>query len=194
MWYNFGPTPLRIAMLTRLLQTVVSFVAFVVTAPGALPIQDSPEKLILERAVAASRKAEPGWRFITATLNAPPLMDEQLGAASGSWYKSSDDSTGSWYRSLDESTRVGVTIYTIATTDAADRWLYRHAHGGAAKGWTVVTYEFGDGATMATYPDPRGFTQYQTTIRKGRFLVVLSGRSQETIERFANVLIAAISN
>ena len=162
---------------------------------GAPATQDSPENLILKRAAAASRKAAPEWRFISAIVNAPgPLMDEQLGVAAGSWLKSWDESTGSWYRSLDESTQIHVTIYTIATAEAADRWLNRRAHGEVAKGWTVETYDFADGATMATYPDPRGFTQYETAIRKGRFLVILSGRSKETIERFANIVITAISN
>src|SRR3954452_624300 len=158
-------------MLTRLPRSVVSLVALVLTIQGASATQDSPERLILGRAVAVSRKAEPEWRFISAILNEPgPLMKEQLGAAAGSWEKQSDPST-----------QVFVTIYTIATGDAAERWLYRQSHGEIAKGWTVVTYEFGDGANMATYPDPRGFTQYETTIRKGRFLLKLSGRSQKTI-------------
>jgi hypothetical protein len=167
-----------------LLRPVVLLIALVVTTQVASATQDSPENLILRRAVAASGKAEPEFRFVSAIVNAPgPLMDEQLGVAAGSWYKS-----------LDESTGVHVSIYTIATADAADRWLYRQAHSEVAKGWTVVTYEFGDGANMATSPDPRGFTQYQTAIRKGRFLVMLGGRSKETIERFANILITAISN
>jgi len=178
-----------------LLRPVVLLIALVVTTQAASATQDSPENLILRRAVAASGKAEPEFRFVSAIVNAPgPLMDEQLGVAAGSWYKSLDESTGSWYKSLDESTGVHVSIYTIATADAADRWLYRQAHSEVAKGWTVVTYEFGDGANMATSPDPRGFTQYQTAIRKGRFLVMLGGRSKETIERFANILITAISN
>jgi hypothetical protein len=63
-----------------------------------------------------------------------------------------------------------------------------------SNGWTVVPYEAGDGATMSTYPDPRGFTQYEMAIRKGRFLVMVSGRSKETIERFAKTLLTAISN
>jgi hypothetical protein len=110
-------------------------------------------------------------------------MDEQLGAAGGSWERVSDGST-----------RISVAVYTIATPEAAAGWLYRQAHGEVADGWTVVTYEAGDGANMGTYPDPRGFTQYETTIRKGRFLVKVSGRSEETIKRFAQILVAAISN
>jgi hypothetical protein len=166
------------------LRTVVSLLALIVAAQGVSATQDSPENLILARAVATSRRVEPEWRFTRSILNAPgPLMDEQLGVAGGSWEWLSDSST-----------LVGVTVYTIATAEAATRWLYRQAHGEVAKGWTVVTYEAGDGANMSTYPDPRGFTQYETTIRKGRFLVTVSGRSQETIERFAKILVTAISN
>jgi hypothetical protein len=171
-------------MLTRLLRTAVSLIALVVTTQAASATQDSPENLILGRAVAASRTSEPEWRFIPAILNLPgPLTDEQLGAAGGSWERSSDSST-----------YISVTVYTIATAEAATRWMSRQAHGAVANGWTVVPYETGDGATMSTYPDPRGFTQYETTIRKGRFLVTVSGRSKETIERFAKILVTAVSN
>ena len=171
-------------MLTRLLRTAVLLIALVVTTQAASASEDSPENLILGRAVAASRKSEPEWRFIPAILNAPgPLMDEQLGAAGGSWERLSD-----------RSTHIGVTVYTIATAEAATRWMDRQAHGEVAKVWTVVTYEAGDGATMSTYPDPRGFTQYQTAIRKGRFLLMISGRSKETIGRFAKLLLTAISD
>jgi hypothetical protein len=68
------------------------------------------------------------------------------------------------------------------------------ASSRVVNGWTVVAYEAGDGASMSTYSDPRGFTQYQATIRKGRFLVTVTGRSQETIERFAKILVTAVSN
>jgi hypothetical protein len=84
------------------------------------------------------------WRFIGAILNGPPLIDEQLGAAAGGWYRSQDDL----------STGVNVEIYRISTTDAAAVWLYRQAHGGVNKEWTVTSYELGDGANMATYVGP----------------------------------------
>jgi hypothetical protein len=171
-------------MLTCLLRTVVSLIALVVTIQSVSATQDSPESLILGRAVAAAQKAEPEWRFISGILNAPPLMDEELGAVAGSWTRSPDIS-------LDD---VNVQVYSVATAAAATRFLYRQAHGGVAKGWTVATYQAGDGANMSAVSDPRGFTQYQTTIRKGRVLVMVSGRSKETIERFANILIRAISN
>ena len=171
-------------MLTRLLRTAVSLIALVVTTQAAPATQDSPENLILGRAVAASQKSEPEWQFTPSILNAPgPLMDEQLGAAAGSWERLSDSST-----------QISVIVYTIATAEAATRWMDRHARGAVANGWTVVTYEAGDGATMSTYPDPRGFTQCETAIRKGRFLVTVSGRSKETIGRFAKILLTAISD
>ena len=47
---------------------------------------------------------------------------------------------------------------------------------------------------MATYDGPKGFTQYETWFRKGRFLVTLKSRSRENIETFAKIVIAAISD
>ena len=174
---------LRIAMLTHLLRTVVWLIALVVATEGASGTQNRPERLILEEAVAASRKAEPEWRFVTAVFNAPPLTGEELGVAAGSWHRLSDPPEN-----------VHVRVHTIATAEAASRWLCRQAHGDVAKGWTVVPYEAGDGANMNTYLDPRGFAQYETAIRKGRFLVFVSGRSQETIERFAKTVVTAMSD
>jgi hypothetical protein len=56
-----------------------------------------------------------------------------------------------------------------------------------------MPYEAGDGANLSTYPDPRGFTQYAMSIRKGRFLLTASGRSKEIVERFARILLTAAS-
>ena len=136
--------------------------------------------LILERAVAASRESEPEWRFIPAIVNAPPPMDGQMGVAAGTWERLSDPST-----------LVGATVSGMTTVEAATRRLERQAHGSMANGRTVVTYEARDGGTMSTYPDSRGFTQYEATIRKDRFLVTVSGRSQETVERFAKIVLTA---
>jgi hypothetical protein len=171
-------------MLTRPVRTAVALVVLVATTQGVPATQDSPENLVVERAVAASRKSEPEWRFIPGILNSLGLlMDEQLGAAGGMWE-----------RLPDESTSIFARVYAIATAESAARWMDRQAHGKAPKGWTVLTYEAGDGATMSTCPDPRGFTQYEATIRKGRFLVLTSGRSKKNVELFANILVAAVAN
>jgi len=47
---------------------------------------DSPETSILGRAATAILKAEPKWRYSEAICTCPPLMDEQLGVAVGTWY------------------------------------------------------------------------------------------------------------
>jgi hypothetical protein len=173
-------TPLELP--SQLLQTIVVTVALGSAVTGIPKPQDRPENLIVRRAVAASRQSNPDWRFISAVVNVPPLMVEQLGVAGGLWERLSDSST-----------RVNVTVYTVATSEAAASWLYRQAHGEVGKGWTVVPYEAGDGANLSTYPDPRGFTQYATAIRKGRFLLMASGRSKEIVDRFAQILLAAAS-
>ena len=79
-------------------------------------------------------------------------------------------------------------IYRISTTDAAAVWLYRQAHGGVNKEWTVTSYELGDGANMATYVGPINPTQYGLYFRKGRFLAHLGGRSKDSVEHFAQIL------
>ena len=110
-------------------------------------------------------------------------MDEQLGAAAGGWYLSLDDL----------STGVSVMVFRISTAEAAAGFLVHEAHGGVAKGWTVTSYEMGDGANMATYVDGTLPTQYQMSIRKGRFLARIHGRSRDTVERFAQFVVAEMS-
>jgi hypothetical protein len=169
-------------MSNQLWQTTVVCVALAGAMPHVAAAQDSPEALIVRRAMAASRQAYPDWAFVPAIMSAPPLIAEQLGVAGGIWDRASDPST-----------LVSVTVYTIASPEAAASWIYRQAHGEVSKGWTVVQYEAGDGANLSTYPDPRGFTQYAIAMRKGRFLLMASGRSKQIVDRFAQILLAAAS-
>ena len=141
----------------------------------------SLEQAILARAVQAARKVSPEWTFIGAICNCPPLMDEEQGVAAGSW------------KLTDVASMIDVRVHTIATEEAATRFLSRQPRD-AAPGWALVPYQAGDGATLGTAPDPRGFTQYAITMRRGRFLVFVSGRSKPTVERFANLLLEAVSN
>jgi hypothetical protein len=163
---------------------IVVSLAMLIGARGVTARQDNPESAILRRAESAVQRAEPGWGFLSHMLNAPPLMDEQLGAAAGGWYRSLDP----------VSTGVNVVIYRISTADAAAVWLDRQAHGDVAKEWTVTRYELGDGATMATYLGPLNPTQYGLWFRKGRFLATVSGRSKDSVEHFARILLAEMSD
>ena len=88
---------------------------------------------------------------------------------------------------------IGVAIHRITTADVAGRFLNRMLTP-VPPGWSVQQYRFGDGAIIATYPDPRGFTQFDMTFRKGQFLARLSGRSQDTIEMFAQSVLTAMAN
>ena len=61
-------------------------------------------------------------------------------------------------------------------------------------GLSVAGYKLGDGANMATYTDKyRGVTQYSIAVRKGKLLGGISGRSKETVERFAQFLVTEMS-
>ena len=163
------------------LMRIVSLIALVIAAQGVSAAQDGPEQAILRRAGAASQKSEPEWTFVNYPCDCS-LGDEQLGVAMGGWERISDG------------TRVGVSVYTMTTTEAAASWLDRHAHGEAPVGWTVVSYQMGDDATMSTYADSSGSTQYQMNFRKGRFLVLMGGRSQDLVKRFAPFVLTAISS
>lgn len=169
-------------MLNQLLPIIVMSIALVGATARLTAPQDRPENRIIRHAIAASQRTNPEWQFVPAIMNVAPLMVEQVGVAGGLWELSSDPST-----------RVSVIVYTVTTVEAAASWLYRQAHGEVAKGWTVVPYEAGDGANLSTYPDPRGFTQYQAAIRKNRFLLTVSGRSKEIVDRFGQILLTATS-
>src|SRR5262249_44879232 len=156
------------------------------------PIRSTPavqdnrhEQLILSRAAAAIHNAEPEWQYITGICNCVSAFTrEQLGIA-----------TGTWHRSLNGSSdHISVDVHGIATAGAAARLIYRETHGNHGKGWSVTSYELGDGANLATYLDMyRGVTQYSIVIRKGRFLGSINGQSRELVERFAQYLVTEMS-
>src|SRR5262245_40825118 len=136
------------------LLTIVS-----VVVPFAFPIRSTPavqdnrhEQLILSRAAAAIHNAEPEWQYITGICDCVSAFTrEQLGVA-----------TGTWYRSLNGSSdHINVTLYGYSTAGIAARLIYRETHRNYGKGWSVTSYKLGDGANMATYLDTsRGVTQY----------------------------------
>jgi hypothetical protein len=174
---------MNMTLVSRQIRGLCLVLLLVCPSHTRLAAQGTPEELILQRAVAAIQTTEPEWTFTTAVCNCFELMKEDRGIAAGSWQKPSD-----------ESTLVLVRVDAISTAKAAARWLSRQSRPRARDGWTHRLYPMGDGATMDTYADPRGFTQFSLIVRKGRFLVTLSARSEETVRRFANVLLTAASN
>jgi hypothetical protein len=106
---------------------------------------ESPERLILSRSVAAIQKVHPEWELVPVICSScPPLMDEQVGQVNGTWRRTTPDQS-----------MIAVAIHRIRTADVAGRWLDRQI-STVPPGWKVQPYKFGDGATMTTYPDPRG--------------------------------------
>lgn len=172
-----------LVMLLSIVSVVVPFTFPIRSTPA---VQDNRhEQLILARAAAAIQNAEPEWRYITGICNCVSAFTrEQVGVA-----------TGTWYRSLNGSSdHINVTLYGIATAGAAARLIYGETHGHHGKGWSVTSYKLGDGANMATYLDTyRGVTQYSITVRKERFLASISGQSRDAVERFAQFLVREMS-
>ncbi len=157
--------------------------AFTAAALCGSPVyaQSPPENQILLKTAAAVLKVEPHWTHsVNVCSDCPPLTDEQLGVASGSWHPRNDD------RDL-----VTVNVHRMRTAAAAARYrdvALRNVH----KGWTTKPYDAGDGAVLATYPDSRGFTQYQLTVWKREFLIVISARSQERLAQFIQFVLEAV--
>ena len=172
----------RIIVPLVVLLTIVS-----VVVPLTFPIRSTPavqdnrhEQLILSRAAAAIHNAEPEWQYIPAICNCL-FSREQLGVAGGTWFRSLNGS----------SDHISVDVFGVATAGAAARLIYRETHRNYGKGWSVTSYELGDGANIATYL--RGVAQYSITVRKGRFLASISGQSKEAVERLAAFLVTEMS-
>jgi hypothetical protein len=164
-------------------RTVISLVVFLATQ-GASAGQDHPENAIVRRVAEAIQKAEPEWRFSTGICNCPPLMQEQLGVAAGSWQRSTDGPM-----------HVSALLYNIETVEAAAKWINEQPHRSQLKGWTVTTYDLGDGANIGVYEDTsRPYTQYSLYVRKGRFLAVISGVSKDNVERVARFFLNEMSS
>jgi hypothetical protein len=144
--------------------------------------QLGPESAILRRAAANIQNVEPAWRFVSAVCDCPPLTDEQVGVAAGSWQQPGD---GTSIRSI------SVRVHAIGNPQAASQWIDRATHMNVQPdGWTIAGYDLGDGAYTATYQDGR---RYEVNFRKGRFLGFVSGESKVDVERFARHLLAAIA-
>ena len=149
-------------------------------AQPAQVAQPGLESAILRRAAANIQTVEPAWRFVSALCNCPPLGDEQVGVAAGSWEQpASGTSVGS----------ISVRVHTMANAQAASQWIDRATHRNA-DGWTVAGYDLGDGGYAATYHDGR---RYEINFRKGRSLGFVSGEGKVDVERFARYLLTAIS-
>src|SRR5262249_46745143 len=132
---------------------IVLLVELLTAHQVASAAQDSrPEHLILARAVAAIHNAEPEWLYTGGVCSCPPLMPEELGVAVGIWHRSLNSSPD----------QIDVQVYSIATADAAARWIYRLAHANVAKKWSFTDYNLGDDATMATFFDTSTGLSYYT--------------------------------
>ncbi len=51
------------------------FIVMLAAGAAVITAQEQPEYLILRRALAAVEQAEPQWRFLSAIMNTPKLMD-----------------------------------------------------------------------------------------------------------------------
>ena len=173
------------------LLTALQVAFFVLTVPIVYRIETvaaaqdiPPDGLILARAAAAIHNAEPEWEYIPAICNCLGLKREgRLGVAIGTLNRSLNGS----------SEHIDMGVSRIATAGTAARWIYRERYGHHRKGLSVIGYNLGDGANMATYTDTyRGVTQYYIAVRKGKLLASTSGQSKEAVERFARYLLTAI--
>jgi hypothetical protein len=112
------------------------------------------------------------------------LIDEELDVSGGGWHRAD---TGL-------AQGVHVMVYRFATEKAAAQVILGQPRGALAPGWAVTPYDLGDGGNIASYRDNyRNVIQYSLSFRKGRFLAILTGRSRPDVERFARLVLAAMS-
>jgi hypothetical protein len=152
-------------------------------------VEQSPDNSVLWRVAMSLREAQPRWQFVAGICTCPPLMEEQEAIATGGWYRATKchprETKGH------RSEIANVSVYRIASAEAASRWLDAFVHGGAAKGWAIEGYDLGDQACLATYQHPRRFT---ITFRKARFLVTVSGSLLTDIDLVARQVLAEVSS
>jgi len=133
---------------------------FVVASPIRVRAQSAPaehigaETAILQRAAANIMNIEPGWRFVAGLCSCPPLMKEQVGVAIGTWE----------LRSADTSLRrVDVTVHSIATADAASRYMRADTRKHVGAGWSIQDYDLADGGYLSIYQDGK---RYEVSFRR----------------------------
>lgn len=138
-----------------------------------------PEWAILVGARPRIESAEGGIFSVGGVVTTPPLMAEQVGAASAVWHDPAPEGALPVIR-------VSVAVYGIATAEAAASFFDDRLF---SEGWVVRSYALGDQATLATFRDS---LRHGIQFRHGRFLVFVNGSSIEEVERVArHVLLAA---
>jgi hypothetical protein len=151
-------------------------------AAGVVAAQEEPGYAVLKRAAEALRREEPAWRFIGAIVNAPPLLDEELGVAGGSWYRSEE--TGA-------ERHVSVMLHRVSSEQAIARWMSDNLRRVRKDDWKLSPYDLGDRATLAIMDDAyRQVTWYQLSFQRGRFLASVNGQSRADVERLARYVLA----
>ena len=168
--------------MTATLCVALVAVAYGCVLAGQASEPFGPEHTILRRAVASTEVTGSEWRFIPAVCTCPPLMPEQVGVATGAWWRNSPDGPP---------TVISVTVYAIAAANAAARYMrVRRTGRQFPEGWTLQPTNFADDAYAAIYRDGR---HYDLSFRKGRFLVSVSGSNHAEVERFARPVLDAVS-
>lgn len=155
--------------------------------PSVAGLKDeSPERQILARAVRALRDADPEWEYSFSFCTCTLEIEELVGVAIGTWRRRPVVAPSS--------EAVTVSVYTLATTEAAARWIDAQRRGTkVAKGWTITPYRLGDGANMDRYIQ-KDYVQYTLTVRKGRFIAAITAKSKDLAETFARLLLREMSN
>ena len=90
---------------------------------------------------------------------------------------------------------ISMEIYKIATVEEAAEWISGFKDGRSGMACLVKNYQLGDEAYLLDCLDePRNTVSIRSSIkyRKGKFIVGVSGGSQDIVERFAKYALEAL--
>ena len=87
-------------------------------------------------------------------------------------------------------TVASITVHQIIDPESVSRWM-RNVPTRSAAGWVVVPYDLGVPAYLSTLQDP---SRVEITFGKGRFVVIVNGKSKMDVDQVARSLLGQITD
>jgi hypothetical protein len=167
--------------MARFILILPALAAFVATAQQPAKIGAGAEEQLVSKVENAIRRAQPGWRYTRAILNAPPpiVQSERVLVAEV------------WEHDLETGTKDDVDLYLfrVDSRPDAEMSLSEVRNGKVAKGWRVRGFHIGDEGYLIRF---RNGERFELNFRKGTTIVRVSSNSLRLVKQFAQLVAAQL--
>jgi len=155
-----------------------SLVWFVLTV--AVLNAHAESQVLATKIANAIRSVEPGWRYTTGILNAPPPVVPNRPLLDSVWEHTAKNG---------KPESVDVKIFEVDSRTDAEMSLSPVREGKVHAGWRVKRFDIGDEGFLGTFRNGKRFAIH---FRKGAVVVEVSSDSFRLAERFARYVAAQV--